>query len=97
VSPVEGPDLFRLSGVKVWIFEDAHACRDPHSRSVNVLLPVIVEIKPACAHTGSGLVHLSFFGNGSKSAVPIIPVEIVTAEVIDHVQIRPAVRVAVAP
>jgi len=83
--------------VKVRLSKRSHAGRNPHACGVDILVSVVVEVQPACAHAGSGLIHPCFFRNRSECPVAIAAVEIVTAKVVHHVQVRPAVRVEVAP
>src|SRR5438094_9717286 len=56
----------------------------PHVGNVDVLMAVIVEIRPRCAHAGADVVGASFFGDRGERSVALVTVEIATAKVVCH-------------
>src|SRR5205085_2262089 len=97
VTPVTGTNLFRRLAVEIRLTKNTHAICHPHPRSVNILVSVIVEIQPAGAHAGADVIDTRFRRDGRKGSIAIVSVQIVAAEVIHDVQIRPAITVVVVP
>ncbi len=97
VAAIDGSDFGWLIGMKVCFLGDSLAGGGPHIGNVNLLMAVVVDIGPAGAHAGPGLVDSGGFGNGFKSAVAAIAVKIATAKIVGHVQVWPAVRIDITP
>src|SRR6516164_16461 len=77
VTLVKRSDLFWLLGLERRLTKNAYARRDPHASSINILVAVIVEVQPACAHPSANVIDVGRGGNGRKGPVVIVPVEIV--------------------
>ena len=100
--PFGVPAVERTHGLRSSLHEgilhaDARASRLPHVADIEVLIPIVVVIKPGAAHPRPNVGHAGFLGHISKSPVAVIPVEIFPAEIVHHVKVRPTVVVVVAP
>jgi hypothetical protein len=67
------------------IFKNSHAGSNPHSRGVDVLRAVVVEVQPACTHACAGFIDAGFTGNGRKSSIRVVAIENVAAKIVDDV------------
>jgi hypothetical protein len=97
VPVVKIADCIGLARMKMGIFKNPHASRDPHASRVDVLSGGIVEVEPAGAHSGSRFVYVGLAGGRGESSVALIAIQIVSAKIIHYVQVRPPISVAVAP
>ncbi len=97
VLAVKHADRLRLFFMEPFLSGNSQAGRRPHIRNVHVLVPVIVEIEPACAHACSDVLNSRFCGDRREFPIAAVAVQIVSPEVVGHVQIRRAVGVVVAP
>src|SRR5580765_6858194 len=94
---VEVADVFGIFFMKGLLFGNPNAGGGPHIRYVDVLIPMVVEIEPACAHACANIFHTCFSGNGGKSSVAVVAVKIAASEIVGHVQIGKAVALRIAP
>ena len=75
----------------------SHARRRPHISNVKILGSIVVVIEPADTHAGADVFNLRLRSNVGKSSIAIVAIKILAAEVVHHVEIRPAVIVVIAP
>ncbi len=74
VSAVQGADIFRVPLVKNLLLRNSLAGGGPHVGDVDVLIPVVVEVEPACAHAGARVLNAGFAGDGGEGSVPVVAV-----------------------
>src|SRR5208283_3685554 len=79
------------------LHRDAFARRCPHIRHVEVFRSVIVVVKTADAHPRADIFHSCLPCNVDKSSIAIVAVKILSAEIVYHVKVGPAIPVEVAP
>src|SRR5690242_9394419 len=69
----------------------------PHVGHVEVLAAIVVVVEPTDAHAGANVFDAGLRGHVGKRPIAIVAVEILTAEVVDHVKIGPPVAIVVTP
>src|SRR5258706_13837451 len=76
---------------------DALAGGGPHVADVEILVAVVVVVERADAHSCADVFDSSLRGDIGEGAIAVVPVGVVTAEVVDDVEVRPSVLVGVPP
>ena len=94
---VVGTDFRGCSFLEHSLARDALAGCGPHIGNVKILAAVVVEVDGADAHAGADVFHASLDGDVGEGAIAIVAVEIFAAEVVDHVEVGPAISGEVAP
>src|SRR5277367_4589218 len=97
MSLVERADILRGFFMKARLLRDSLACGRPHIGDIDVLLTVVIEIGPACAHSGSRTVDAGFGRDSRECAVAIVPVQVTAPEIVSHAEIGQVVARVVAP
>jgi len=83
--------------VKPRLFRDSNASARPHRSTVDIRLVVVVEIEPGSAHPRSDVFDACLCGDGGEFSSAIIAVQIVSSEVVGHVEVQKTITVVVAP
>src|SRR5207244_7574177 len=90
-------DGFRFLFVKDFLLRNPDPRGRPHVCNVNILVPVVVKIKPAHPHASANVFYTSVARDRGEGAVTIVAIEIVSPEIVGNVEVRPAISVVVAP
>ena len=69
----------------------------PHVGDVEVLFAVVVVVEGAYAHSCANVFDACLRGYVGKGAVAVVAVEVLAAEVVDDVEVGPAIVIEVAP
>ena len=82
---IQGAKIFRLVRMKQLFFRDPHASRGPHIADVHVLIAIIVEIEPACAHSGADVFDVALAGDGHECPIAIVEVKVAASKIVGDV------------
>src|ERR1700730_655654 len=97
VLSIESPGPIAGVFLESFLFVNAIAARSPHIRNVEIKLAVVVVVQPGNAHTGANILHASLFRNIREGSVAVVAIEILAAEIIDYVKVRPLVAIGISP
>src|SRR5579872_119812 len=76
---------------------DANTGGSPHIRDVEILDTISVVVEPTHTHPCSNVFYPLLRSDISEGSIAVVAVEIFASEVVDHVEVGPAVVVEVAP
>src|SRR5262252_1475800 len=88
---VKVPDLSRSDRFEVRLGCNALTGSCPHIGNIEIIGTVIVVVEPGDAHASPHILDPRLISSIGKRAVAIVVIEILAAEVIDDIQVRPAV------
>ena len=94
---IEGSHFLGRAFFEDFLHRDAFAGRGPHIADVEILRAVVVVVEPGNAHPRADVFDRRLRSNVREGSVAIVAVEILSAKIIDHVEIGPAVAIVVAP
>ena len=97
MSAIEATDFLRRVGMKLLLSGDPLSRRLPHTRHVDVLTRVVVEVAPTAAHARAYFFHVSSLRRIREGAVSVVAVELAAAEIIRYKQVRVAARTRLSP
>ena len=83
--------------LKIVLHGNTPARGSPHVCNVEIFPAVVVVVEPADAHAGADVLDPSLHSDIRKSSVSIVAIKILSAKVVDHVEIGPAVAIVVSP
>src|SRR5215469_4377397 len=95
--PVQGTSSTVRVGLKVLLGGQPDAGSRPHVGHIQVVAAILIEIEPSGAHARAHILGTGFWRYVSERAITVVPVKVLAAEVVDHVQIGPQVVIVVAP
>src|SRR4051794_34403610 len=89
--------MFRLVLVKQAFVRNSQPRGRPHVSDVNVLMSIVVHIKPACAHSCTDILNIGLTRNCFERSISVVAIKITASEIVCHVQVWPSIGVQVAP
>ena len=97
IRRVDFPHILRGGRKKLGLRRDPQSGRLPHVDDIQVVKIVFVIVHKRCTHAFSGIFDICFGAHLGKGSVPIVPVKLLSAEIVDHIKIEPAVAVVIVP
>src|SRR5579871_2636564 len=90
-------DVLRRAVLETILRGDSFSSRGPHVGDVEVLGAIVVVIEAADAHSRAHIFDARLLRNVGECAVSVVPIKILSSEIVDDVQVGPTVAVVIAP
>ena len=97
VLATQGAHFFRRILLENVLRRDAQSRSRPHVSDVKIVGSIIVIIEPANAHACADIFNSRLRRDIRERSVSIVAVKILSAEVVHHVEIGPAIAVVITP